>query len=216
MIFNERVHHGLHVMLADAIRGAVDAARAVSAVYREAGDSPGSLPSTLSVKSCRGQRRELTEILREPARRRLQNRAALDEALGRAARVAAATLRQRNDAHVRDEIPDDFNVEFKRRDVLQALRDRARDNYQLVWRRAWRPERAAGAWRATSPRVWAVVRPPPGRWSRYAAGDRCARRSYGLVSHQVMSPETGSLEAPDARVVFGSPPGPGRLRNGRT
>jgi hypothetical protein len=130
LIFREEIGAS-HVVLADVIRQMVDRERdRFPEIYRQSWRLTrivavylvGQILRTNSV---------LNAILEDP-KAALADRAALEEALDQPVRVAAATLRQRHDAHVRDETPDPFNVEFKNREVLHALRDRARDNYQLV------------------------------------------------------------------------------------
>ena len=73
----------------------------------------------------------LETILTDPASA-VADRATLDKELSLPLRVVAATLKQRADQHVRDQLADEFNVEFKRQSVLHTLRDRARDNFSLV------------------------------------------------------------------------------------
>jgi AIPR protein len=130
MIFNENITAS-HVVLADLIRELVDRERErFPEVYRQSWRLTRIVAVYLVGQILRTDP-ELSAILDDP-QTALADRQALEEKLDQPVRVAAATLRQRHDGHVREETPDEFNVEFKNREVLQALRDRARDNYQLV------------------------------------------------------------------------------------
>lgn len=130
LIFNETITAS-HVMLCDVIRERVDAERErFPELYRKSWRLTRIVAVYLVGQILRSDP-ELQSILDNP-RGALEDRPALEEKLDLPVRVAAATLRQRHDGHVRDETADEYSVEFKRQSVLHALRDRARDNYSLV------------------------------------------------------------------------------------
>lgn len=130
LIFNEGIGAS-HVMLCEIIRERVDAeVNLFPELYRKSWRLTRIIAIYLVGQILRSDT-ELQKILEDPTVA-LQDRSALNAALELPVRVAAATLKQRADAHVREETADEFNVEFKRQSIAQALRDRARDNYSLV------------------------------------------------------------------------------------
>lgn len=74
---------------------------------------------------------ELLGLLDNPAKA-LKKQSKLVTTLKEPVLVAAGTLKQRHDQHVRNKQTDAFNVDFKRQDILHDLRDRARDNFALM------------------------------------------------------------------------------------
>ncbi len=130
LIFNEQVT-APHVMLCDIIREQIDARVSLfPELYRKSWRLTRIVAVYLVAQILRSDP-DLSAILDDPAAA-VAARADLEAKLDAPVRVAAATLKQRADKHVRDETADEFNVEFKRQGVLHELRDRARDNFTLV------------------------------------------------------------------------------------
>lgn len=130
LIFNEEIT-AAHVMLCDIIREAVDAEAALfPELYRKSWRLTRMVAVYLVAQILRSDPK-LETILTDPASA-VADRATLDKELSLPLKVVAATLKQRADQHVRDQLADEFNVEFKRQSVLHTLRDRARDNFSLV------------------------------------------------------------------------------------
>lgn len=130
LIFNEGITAS-HVMLCEIIRECVDANAALfPELYRKSWRLTRIVAVYLVAQILRSDP-GLAVLLDEPAGA-VADRVALLEKLDLPVKVAAATLKQRADQHVREETADEFNVEFKRQSVLHALRDRARDNFSLV------------------------------------------------------------------------------------
>lgn len=130
MIFNESVT-AAHVVLVDAIKCAVEVEKnSVPAPYRKSWQLTRMVLVYLVGQVLRADE-DLRAILDFPENA-VSDSTALSGRLRDPARIAAATLKQRSDQRSRDSVADDFNVEFKRQDVLLDLRNRARDNYSLA------------------------------------------------------------------------------------
>jgi len=130
MIFNEGITAS-HVLLCDVIRESVDAGRdRFPELYRKSWRLT-RIVAVYLVGQILQSDPDLHNILDDPSSA-LKDRSALQGQLDMPVRVAAATLRQRYDAHVRQEIADEYSVEFKRQSILHQLRDKARDNHSLV------------------------------------------------------------------------------------
>ncbi|WP_225755196.1 AIPR family protein [Actinotalea sp. Marseille-Q4924] len=130
MIFNERIT-AAHVVLADQIKRAVEAGKdRVPAVYRKSWQLSRMVMVYLVGEVLRSDER-LRALLESPGAH-VSDVGELEDRLKLPVRIAAATLKQRSDQKERASAPDEFNVEFKRQDVLLDLRDKARDNFSLA------------------------------------------------------------------------------------
>lgn len=130
MIFNESVT-AAHVVLVDAIKGAVEVEKTrVPEAYRKSWQLTRMVLVYMVGQVLRADD-DLRTILDSPAAA-VHDLKALASRLQSPARIAAATLKQRHDQRSRDEAPDEFNVDFKRQDVLLDLRNKARDNHSLA------------------------------------------------------------------------------------
>ncbi len=130
MIFGESVT-AAHVVLVDAIKRAVEAEKErVPAPYRKSWQLTRMVLVYMVGQVLRADD-GLRTLLDAPAAA-VVDFPALAAKLQQPARIAAATLKQRNDQRSRDSAPDEFNVDFKRQDVLLELRDKARDNHSLA------------------------------------------------------------------------------------
>lgn len=138
LIFNPDIT-AASVMLCDAIRERVDAEVALfPELYRKSWRLTRIVAVYLVAEILRSDP-GLRSLLDNPEQA-LQDRPTLESQLDLPVRVAAATLKQRADAHVRDSVADDFNVEFKRQSALHVLRDKARDNFSLFSTTGLRPQ----------------------------------------------------------------------------
>lgn len=130
MIFNEHVT-AAHIVLVDAIKRAVEAEKTrVPETYRKSWQLTRMVLVYMVGQILRADD-DLQRLLDDPTSA-VRDRLALAGRLQAPARIAAATLKQRYDQRSRDEEPDEFNVEFKRQDILLDLRSKARDNYNLA------------------------------------------------------------------------------------
>jgi hypothetical protein len=129
MIFNENMT-AHHVRLVDDIRACVDAHRdQFPDRYRRSWRLTRLVAVYLVSQTLRADP-ILRAILDDPATA-LRDRTQLRQHLDLPAKVVAATLKQRLDKHETDRVPDEFNVDFKRQEVLTDLRDNARANFLL-------------------------------------------------------------------------------------
>jgi hypothetical protein len=71
------------------------------------------------------------DMLNDP-RKALGNRASVQATIDHLVKLAAATLRVRHDAKNRQNLLDDFKVDFKRESELRELASKARDNYLVT------------------------------------------------------------------------------------
>lgn len=130
MIFNEDIS-AAHVVFVDAIKRAVEAEKdRVPPLYRRSWQLTRMVLVYLVGQILRADA-SLLALLEDPAVPTADLKK-LAKTLVMPARVAAATLTQRSDQRTREDASDEFNVEFKRQDVLLDLRSRARDNYSLL------------------------------------------------------------------------------------
>ena len=130
MIFSEEIT-AAHVVFVDAVKKAVEAEKeAAPSAYRRSWQLTRMVLVYLVGQILRSDE-SLNKLLENP-QAATKDLVLLAQKLQQPARMAAATLKQRADQRVRDNEPDEFNVEFKRQDVLLGLRDRARDNYSLI------------------------------------------------------------------------------------
>jgi hypothetical protein len=130
MIFGESIT-AAHVVLVDAIKQAVEAEKSrVPEPYMKSWQLTRMVLIYMVGQVLRADD-ALRRILDEPSTA-TGELTSLAATLRSPARIAAATLKQRHDQRSRDAAPDEFNVDFKRQDVLLDLRNRARDNYNLA------------------------------------------------------------------------------------
>jgi hypothetical protein len=130
MIFNESVT-AAHVVLVDAIKQAVEIEKTrVPEPYRKSWQLTRMVLTYMVGQVLRADD-ELRSTLDVPGLA-VQDLPGLMIRLQGPARIAAATLKQRHDQRLRDSVSDEFNVDFKRQDVLVELRNRARDNHSLA------------------------------------------------------------------------------------
>lgn len=130
MIFNEGVT-AAHIVLVDRIKRAVEEGKErVPRVYRKSWQLSRMVLVYLVGEILRSDE-DLRPLLETPSAF-VREPAALGDKLKAPVRIAAATLKQRNDQKIRSEEADEFNVDFKRQDVLLDLRDKARDNHSLA------------------------------------------------------------------------------------
>lgn len=130
MIFSEDIS-AAHVVFVDAIKRVVEAEKdRVPAAYRKSWQLTRMVLVYMVGQILRSDEK-LLEILEHPGPA-VADLVGLAGTLQQPARVAAATLKQRSDQRTRDSELDEFNVDFKRQDVLLDLRNRARDNYSLL------------------------------------------------------------------------------------
>lgn len=130
MIFDESVT-AAHVVLVDTIKRAVEIERTrVPEPYRKSWQLTRMVLVYMVGQVLRADD-DLRTILDAPGPAVLD----LEDLIARLqgpARIAAATLKQRHDQRSRDSAADEFNVDFKRREVLVELGNKARDNYSLA------------------------------------------------------------------------------------
>jgi hypothetical protein len=130
MIFGEGIS-AAHVVFVDAIKSAVEAEKErVPAAYRRSWQLTRMVLVYMVGQILRSDD-ELMSLLQNPGPA-VADLDVLSKKLQQPARVGAATLKQRSDQRARDTELDEFNVEFKRQDVLLDLRNKARDNYSLL------------------------------------------------------------------------------------
>ncbi|WP_121191606.1 AIPR family protein [Motilibacter peucedani] len=130
MIFNESIT-AAHVVLVDAIKQVVESEKArVPQAYRKSWQLTRMVLIYMVGQVLRSDEK-LRRLLLDPATA-TADLVALAASLRQPSRIAAATLKQRYDQRARDSQVDEFNVDFKRQDVLLELRSRARDNFSLA------------------------------------------------------------------------------------
>lgn len=130
MIFNESVT-AAHVVLVDAIKRAVEREKTrVPEPYRKSWQLTRMVLVYMVGQVLRADD-DLRTVLDAPGPA-VRDLVGLVARLKEPARIAAATLKQRHDQRSRDSVPDEFNVDFKRQDVLLDLRNKARDNHSLA------------------------------------------------------------------------------------
>ncbi|GAC1594694.1 MAG: hypothetical protein NVS3B21_16950 [Acidimicrobiales bacterium] len=126
MIFSESIT-AAHVVFVDAVKRAVEAEKnRVPGTYRKSWQLTRMVLVYMVGQALRADA-ALRTLLDDPAAA-VADLTVLATKLEQPAKIAAATLAQRADQRSRDNEPDEFNVDFKRQDVLLELRDRARDN----------------------------------------------------------------------------------------
>lgn len=130
MIFNEGVT-AAHIVLVDSVKRAVESDKErVPRVYRRSWQLSRMVLVYLVGEILRSDE-DLKTLLETPSAF-VRDPVALGDRLKAPVRIAAATLKQRNDQKIRSGEADEFNVDFKRQDVLLDLRDKARDNHSLA------------------------------------------------------------------------------------
>lgn len=145
-IFNDKVH-ATDVVLVDAIGSAVDSQKDLfPAVYRQTWRLTRIVAVYLTAEAMRAaEAKDVRTPLSTPPANASET-AALAAALEPFAKTAAVALSLRRDQRERDDLDDDFKVEFKNADELRELRDKARDFHlgQLTMARAIPAKKAPG------------------------------------------------------------------------
>ncbi len=120
-----------HIVLADVISRRVQDAKALfPETYQRSWRLTHLVAVYLVGQMLRTDKAGL-DMLNDP-RSALGNRASLQATIDHLVKLAAATLRVRHDAKNRQNLLDDFKVDFKRESELRELASKARDNYLVT------------------------------------------------------------------------------------